>query len=595
MIKLFIFRKKYRNKNLIRRLSRLPLLLALLSILAFIYDFGFEHDLIISEWFSNLYLTTAGLGAFSVMTRYFFDDYRPKRKRIPYDLALFAFLVTLVLKHYGILDYEQLKILDRKLWLHTAIFLVFIREFAALRLEFKKALLNPAQIFILSFLSIIVLGSFLLLLPNATVSSISLTDALFTSTSAVCVTGLVVVDTGSTFTPIGQIIIAVLIQIGGLGIMTFASYFSYFFKGSASYESQLVLRDIVNADKLSEVFSILKVIVGITFLIEGAGAAMIYYSLDPITFANKGERLFFSLFHAISGFCNAGFSTLPNNFYEQAFRFNYPLHLITASLIILGGIGFPIVYNLLKFLRMSLIGLALRIAGRTRRIFQPRLINVNTRLVLVTSMLLLVLGTFAFLIPEYNNTLSEHTPTGKIVTAFFSATTTRTAGFNTVDFSTLSVPATLLVMVLMWIGASPASTGGGIKTSTFALALLNAVSIAKGKSRLELFNREIPANSINRAFAIIVLSIIVISVSTLLIALFDTDKGLLNICFESVSAYSTVGLSRGITASLSMASKIVLIFTMFIGRVGMLTLLIAVFRKHATGPYRLPTENILIN
>jgi Trk-type K+ transport system membrane component len=220
---------------------------------------------------------------------------------------------------------------------------------------------------------------------------------------------------------------------------------------------------------------------------------------------------------------------------------------------------------------------------------------VNTRIVLITSLLLTVFGAIAFFILEYYNTLADHSYFGKVVTAFFGSVTTRTAGFNTVDTGALNLHTILIVMFLMWVGASPASTGGGIKTSTLAVAILNTLSIVKGRNRLELFNREIPRSSVERAYAIIVLSIFVITISVVLISFFDSNIGLLNITFECISAYSTVGLSRGITSDLSIASKLVLIFTMFIGRVSMLTLLIALYKRVSSGIYRLPTENILIN
>jgi len=377
--------------------------------------------------------------------------------------------------------------------------------------------------------------------------------------------------------------------------MTFASYFSYFFKGGSSYENQLALRDITNAEKISDVFSVLKKIILITFLIEGIGAVLIYKTLDSSVIPSLFDRVFFSGFHAISGFCNAGFSTLPNSFYEGPFQFNYPLHLIVAFLFILGGLGFPIVFNLVKYIKTRSLITLLFLFRRKYIITTPRLINVNTRIVLITSILLTVLGTIAFFILEYNNTLANHNLFGKTITAFFGSVTTRTAGFNTVDTGALNLHTILIVMFLMWVGASPASTGGGIKTSTLAVAILNTISIVKGKTRLELFNREIPNSSVERAYAIIVLSIFVITTSVLLISFFDSEKGLLNISFECVSAYSTVGLSRGITSDLSSASKLVLILTMFIGRVSMLTLLIALYKRVSSEAYRLPTENILIN
>ncbi|MBN2175240.1 MAG: TrkH family potassium uptake protein, partial [Bacteroidales bacterium] len=292
-----------------------------------------------------------------------------------------------------------------------------------------------------------------------------------------------------------------------------------------------------------------------------------------------------------SGFCNAGFSTLENSLYEQGFRFNYLLHFTIAILFIIGGIGFPIVFNTITYLKHIILN---RLLSKRSK-YAPWIIGINTRIVVITTISLLAVGTLLFYIFEYNNTLSEHGAFGKIITAFFSAATPRTAGFNTVDTSTLHFSTIMIILVLMWVGASPGSTGGGIKTSTFAIAILNFMSIAKGKDRIEVFKREISPISIRRAFAILTLSIIVIGMSILLLVYYDGEKGLLPLAFESFSAFSTVGLSLGITGTLSDPGKIIIIFTMFIGRVSMLTILVAFMRRMVNLKYKFPTEDVLIN
>jgi potassium uptake TrkH family protein len=560
-----------------------------------IYDIGFFSQSDNTDLFQNIYFFTVFIGAISIIARYLHRKTRPKLNSLAFDIILFCFLSILILQYFQLHFLQSFSLFKHPYWLYIVIILVFIRELSALKMNFKKAVFNPAQLFLISFLTLIVTGSMLLMLPNATHSGITLIDAMFTSTSAVCVTGLIVVDTGSFFTQFGQIIILMLIQAGGIGIMTFTSYFSYFFKGVSSYENQLVLGQITNTEKIAEVFTVLKKIILITFLIEGLGALFIFQSIDSTVIPYLNKRIFFSVFHSISGFCNAGFSTLRNSFFEGPYQFNYPLHLIIASLIILGGLGFPIVFNLLKFIKAKIVYFLLGFYNKKRQQYIPGLININTRIVLITTLVLIVGGTLLFFLFEYNKTLSEHGFAGKIATAFFGAVTTRTAGFNTVDTAALSIPTLLIVIFLMWVGASPNSTGGGIKTSSFAIALLNILSIARGKSRLEVYNREISSTTVKKAFAIIVLSVFVISIAILSISLFEPDKSLLNISFECVSAYSTVGLSRGITADLSFASKLILIFTMFIGRVSTLTLLIAIIKKARPEIYRYPSESILIN
>ena len=587
--------RKYKIGNIFKKLLRIPFWISLISILVFIYDIGYQQQTSELEYLYFIYLVTIIAGCFSLLGRYILKHTRPRLKSWPFDFVLLIIYLCMIIEYTGITSIVLPVFLQNSFWLYFAIFLVFSREFSALNINFKRTVINPAQLFIFSFLIIIIIGGFLLMLPNATYSGISFVDAMFTSTSAVCVTGLIVQDTATYFTEFGQIIIILLIQIGGLGIMTFASYFSYFFTGSSSYENQIILHEMTNSEKVAEVFSTLKRIILITFAIEAFGAFLIYESIDQSLFQFQSDHIFFSIFHSISAFCNAGFSTLTNNLYDTSFRFNYSLQIIIALLIIFGGIGFPILFNLLKYIGQKIKFFFLRFIKKRRVRSSPRIINVNSRIVLITTFWLLLLGTALFFILEYYNTLNEHNFGGKLIVSFFSAVTPRTAGFNVVDTSALNIATILLVMLLMWIGASPASTGGGIKTSSLAVAWLNILSIARGKQRMEVFKREISSVSIHRAFAVIILSIFVIFLSISFLSIFEPDKGILNIAFECISAFGTVGLSTGITPHLCGASKIVLIFTMFIGRVNMLTILIALFKKSTTLVGRYPSESILIN
>jgi potassium uptake TrkH family protein len=590
-----LHRRKRKSAVILKRLGRIPFILGLFSILCIIYDFGFAHHVTEENILRKIYDITLVVGSISILARFFISGYRPRLKSVPFDLALLLLLV-LVLSNSEIGgSFIRVSLFSQPFWIYIATILVFLREFSGLRIEFKRAALNPAQIFVLSYLSLIVTGTFLFKLPEATVDGISLTDAFFTSVSAVCITGLAVVDTGSSFTILGQVIILLLFQAGGLGIMTFTSYFAYFFRGGSSYDSQLAMRDYTRSDRLSEVFTVLRRIIVITLIIETAGAILIFQTISPDLMPSLTDRLFFSGFHSVSAFCNAGFSLISESFYESPYRFNYPLHLVVAFLIIAGGMGFPIVFNLFRAAKTELRSLVRKFFYRYERIRSPWLVNVNTRLVLITTLILLVTGTVTILVLEYNNTLQEHRFHGKIIAAFFGAATARTGGFNTVDTAALSIPAALIIMFLMWVGASPSSTGGGIKTSTFTVALLSAIGIARGKTRLEVFRREIPDNSVNRAYTIIFLSVIVIGLTVMLLSIFNPEVNYLDICFESISAFSTVGLSRGITPNLTTASKLVLTLTMFIGRVGMLTILMALFNKGVSGNYRYPAESILIN
>lgn len=453
---------------------------------------------------------------------------------------------------------------------------------------------SPARLFTFSFLFLIILGTLLLLLPISTNGDISLVNALFTSTSAVCVTGLIVVDTSSHFTLFGQTIIMLLIQSGGLGVLTFASYFSYFFKGSSSYVSQIAISDIANTNKLGEVFLTLKRILIITLSIELFGAIWIYLSLDQSLIPSIGERIYFSIFHAVSAFCNAGFSTLPNGIMESGYIYNYPFQLSLIFLLTVGGLGFPIVINILKYIKHVLRRLFGRITSR-KDLHRPWVLTLGSKVNLWTVLFLIVGGTAFIFINEYDNILATHHGLGKFVTALFTATTPRTAGFNSINFNDLHLNSIIVVIILMWIGASPASTGGGIKTSTFAVAVLNFISLARGKNKIEIYKRRVSDITVQRAFATMTLSLLVIGIGVILISYFDENIRLLDIIFECFSAYSTVGLSLGVTPGISVASKITLVVLMFIGRVTMLTILIAFFKKMRSNNYRYPSDEILIN
>lgn len=578
----------------LKLLYRIALWTSIIGIIVFITDFGFSQNDFSQQLLDGFYIVVLGVGIISTFARYIENFRLIKRKVFVFDFLSICFTAWIYYMYLFVgVPFETDLLLENPIWVRIAVLFTFIREFSEVKFNYKRTLLNPAQLFVASFLMIILLGTFILMLPKTTYEGISFIDALFTSTSAVCVTGLIVVDTGSYFTEFGQIAIMTLIQVGGLGILTFASYFSYFFKGGSTYENQLALRDMTNSNKLGEVFSTLKYIILITFGIELFSGVLIYSSIQAENFQSQYDQIFFSVFHAISAFCNAGFSTLSGSLYEDGFKYNYFLQLTVIMTFVLGGLGFPIVSNIINYLKYRIRKLLS--FGKNKVNYRPWVLNLSSRINLITTFSISAIAFVAFFTLEYNNTLSEHEGLGKAVTALFGATTPRTAGFNTIDTASMLFPTTMMVFLLMWIGASPASTGGGIKTSTFAIATLNILSLAKGKTRIEIFRREIAEVSVKRSFAIISLSLIVIGSGIMLISFFDRDKHFIDIAFECFSAYSTVGLSLGITADLSSMSKLIIIVIMFVGRVSMLTIIIAIFKKIKHINYRYPTEEITIN
>jgi Trk-type K+ transport system membrane component len=569
-------------------------------LLIFLYDLGFAHSPAAEQALTYFYgaymlciilvlglrlvlLNKAGVPRSWVLAEY--------------GLMLFAGLGMLLafLPAQSVLPGTVLgRYVEQDLVILAVLVYVFLIELSRRSLNIYRLRYNPALLFIASFILLIVLGAGLLLLPRATANGISPLDALFTSASAVCVTGLITVDTATAFSGFGKAVILILIQLGGLGIMTFTSFLAMFFQRSSSFQNQLFMQGLINEESIGNTMRTIGNIVWITFLVEFVGACCIYASIGPAEIPRMHDRVEFAIFHSISAFCNAGFSTLSAGLYDTNFRFNYGFQLIIIALIIIGGIGFPIIFNLYRYLKAASRSRWRQLYYRERLVHTPRIINVNTKIVLLTSAALTVAGTALYYVMEYNSTMREHTGIGKFVTALFGGVTPRTAGFNTVDMTQLTMPLVLIYLLLMWIGASPGSTGGGIKTTTFSLALLNIYSIARGKERLELFGRHVPSKSVQQAFAVMMLSALVIGVAILLIKYFDPAIPLAQVAFEAFSAYSTVGLTLGITGTLSVGSKLVVIVTMFLGRVGTFTLIAGVVTKINDQNYRYPSENIII-
>ncbi len=508
------------------------------------------------------------------------------------EIILFVYLTLITLLNNTDLNIGSLHLIPIE-WMYLGIFSVTIIELSKSSMFFDQFYFNPTLLFVLSFLGLILTGTMLLMLPNSTIGrDLSFVDAMFMATSAVCITGLSVVDISSRFTEYGQIVLITLVQLGGLGIMTFTGFFGYFFSGGFSFKSQLMYTELIGENKVASVIRTLYKIIFITLFFELIGAVLLYLSVDPDLFNNERDRIYFAIFHAVSTFCNAGFSTLPGGLHHDQIRFDYPLLLIFTALFILGGLGFGIVFNTYNFIKNWFINIFRKIVYRQPFRFKAWVIGFNSRIIGYTSLFLTLFGLITVFLLEYNNALEEHSFTGKIVSALFIGSAPRSAGYNIIEMSQLATPTIMIIMLLMWIGTAPGSTGGGIKITTFAVAVLNIVSIARGKDRVEIFRREISPDSLRRAFSIISLSLLSLGISVLILSITDGEKGLFPLAFECFSAYGTVGLSLGITPELSNAGKIVLVFTMFIGRVGTLTLLVAFVKNTHPKTYHYPSEHM---
>ncbi|MGE6481844.1 TrkH family potassium uptake protein [Psychrobacter namhaensis] len=580
-----------------RLLNNFMIFISVAGVAVALLDSGFTLSTWLQQVFHIFYLAIIFLGFILTAGRYLYTKKPLTLNKVAvFDLFTSTAILILLAAHFT--DLVRLGLsgpVDGFVAIKIAVFVTFIREISDHDFNLKRTFLNPAQFFILSFLAVVLVGALLLMMPNATTQPLSFIDALFTATSAVCVTGLIVVDTATYFTTFGQVIIMGLIQIGGLGILTFVTYFSYFFKGGVSYETQASISEMSYMRGMVDVMSTLKSILYVTFAVEAVAAALIYISIYDLPNMDWTEQLFFSVFHAVSAFCNAGFSTFSAGLYDDSLRFNYPLQLIIAITFIFGGMGFSIVVNVLRYLRYRAERLIYRRSDQ-RCAYQPWLLNINSRITLITTGALLLIGLTGVMMFEYNNVLADHTSFfGKLVTGLFTAATPRTAGFNNIDMGELAFPTIMLTIFLMWIGASPNSTGGGIKTSTFAIALLNTLSLARGQTKVEVFKRQIAEISIRRAFSIVWLSLLVIGTGVTLISYDQPELDLIKVVFECFSAYSTVGLSLNLTAELSDFSKMVVSVIMFVGRVSMLTIFIALLKNMRQPNYRYPTEEITIN
>lgn len=446
----------------------------------------------------------------------------------------------------------------------------------------KSHRIEPAKYVVLGFLGIILLGTILLMTPFATNSrtSVSFIDALFTATSAVCVTGLVVLDTATTWSLFGRAVIITLIQIGGLGFMSIATMVPLIFNKKIDLKDRLILKEQLNQSKLRGIVKLLKNVFYLTFAIEFVGAIALSFAFVPRFGFIKG--IGHSLFHSISAFCNAGFDLLGRTYGEFSSVIGLndnAFVLITLSvLIILGGIGFPVIINLINHYK------------------DKERFTLHTKIVLMSTVVLLAIGTGLFFLLEYDNAMNELSFADKLTNSFMQSTTTRTAGFSSLDFTSLREGTLFMMMVLMFIGASPASTGGGIKTVTFMVLFMSARADIQNKADVNIFGRRISREIVRKAFAIFLIAMVFVVLGTFVLVIYEPQFNLIESSFEVVSAIATVGCSIGGSQNLSLIGKMIISVFMFAGRVGMITLFISLSHSKLNGSanIRYAEENILI-
>ncbi|MGM0376944.1 MAG: TrkH family potassium uptake protein [Bacteroidota bacterium] len=582
--------------NIRERFFRVINILALIASLSgvgiIIYFFGFSPDANTTLQLTSLLQRVLDFFLIKFLLQLFFD-FNPLRflkKNIWESIIMFAILTeSIIYFAFGEAYWLQLaqiaglSVNGYFLVVQILFWVIIIRESGRTSLPLKDFRISPAALLALSFLMLILIGTALLKMPEMTKSPISWADALFTATSASCVTGLIVQDTATFFTFKGQLTIMLLFQLGGLNMLTIATFIGSFYRKSGSLQTIHLMRDFLDTRETGTLTHTLRKVIYYSFFIEMAGAVLLYFTWgNQAMFHNTGERIFQSVFHAVSAFNNAGFSIFSNGLFEESVRFSYGAHIVIMVLIIAGGLGFVVLQDLFN-----------KSEQRTKRRYWGRL-SVNTRLVISVTGLLFLFGAVLFFIFENNNTLASHSTAGKVITALFQSATTRTAGFNTVDTSMLSIPTLLLFMFLMFIGANPGSTGGGIKTTTFGVALKATWANLRGKEHVEVFKRNIQWASVNKTYAIIILAVTFIFVFSTLLSVTNPGFSFREILFEQISAMGTVGLSLGITGELTTAGKMIIVVSMFVGRIGSLTMAILFSRKTISKNYRYANANLMI-
>ncbi|MDD4819858.1 MAG: TrkH family potassium uptake protein [Flavobacteriales bacterium] len=570
---------------------------ALLGIAALLFDHGFENSSynahvihITFRCIITFYYVKFVLGyLYSFTPKKYFKDYKVNGILLGIILCVLIYDATSPV-WVGELLKNLLDIDDPKLFSilveQTSFLLLLIIELGRASSFLPAMRMSAQKLFTLSFMILIFVGAGLLMLPRMSVAQydVSFVDALFTATSASCVTGLSVNEISEVFTLRGQLVIMLLIQFGGLNIITFATFFLILSKKNIGIKNQALIKDSLDAKNFTDSMQLLKEIFVSTFVIESIGAILIFFNWSNNTpFIDFYQKAYFSIFHSISAFNNAGFSLFQNGMMNYYCQNAYVLQFVIALLIILGGIGFPVIKDVFG-------DVIFKRHGKINRKW-----SLNTKIVVFTSLCLIFIGMFFFMLFEWNNGLKSHQWGGKIIVSFFQSVSARTAGFSSVDFSMLFNPTLILFIILMFIGASPVSTGGGIKTSTFTILLLSAINTIKGKERIDLEHSQVSNSAVLRSMTILLFSACFVILGTIILSFTQPGEDMMKLVFEEVSAFTTTGLSTGITPNLTTSSKIMLIVSMFMGRIGLLTFGFALISKIKPEPdYHYPKARIVI-
>ncbi len=583
-----------------KTISVLAVLSALTCIVSFVLLAGYDHQPSDRNLLHGLINTAQTVFAVQVVYNLVFK-FKSQVKTSPVvkfftDAAILSTGYTLVFAQPAHPVFPLLSHLIYSRWYINIVLLAYsVMECSRAVMAITARRTNPSLMLAVSFLFFILIGSLALMLPKCTVHPISYVDSLFMATSTVCITGLTTLDVSSTFTPIGLTVMAVLIQIGGIGVLTFTSFFALFFSGSTSVYNQLMIRDMVYSKSMNDLIPTLIYIIGFTLTIEAIGAVAIYFTIPATLGLTDYEKLVFAAFHSLNSFCNAGFSCLPQGLSNPALMTpGQAFFNITSVLILAGAIGFPILVNFKDIIFGRAKAMWDHLNGR-RTDIPLHLSDLNTKLVLVTTFSILIVSSVAFFALEYYNTLDGMSLWQKVSQSVFNSLVPRSAGFSSVDPADFLPITLIIVMIQMWIGGASQSLGGGIKVNTIATIWLDLRSVITGSSRTWVYDRCVSLPSVRRAYTVLVLSILSFFVFLGVLIYFEPGMSLKAILFETVSAVFTVGSSLGITAELCDASKFTLCAAMLLGRVGIISLLTGFFTHHRDISDLLPEDNVIIN
>lgn len=580
-----------KHKDRIQRTLRICSLVISIVTIACIFCY---HGLYITPFVKNLFSWIVHFSLCFYVAKYFVLFYYSlhRKEYLRQSWGEFLIIIVLIVQFISI-NVFHIDIVNAHnfenfylIFIQFYFLIVVLLELAKASGSLGKYHLNPPILMVESFLFLIAMGTILLKMPRMTTHGISFIDAFFTATSASCITGLSVVSTPECFTFKGQVVILILIQLGGMSILSFATFFSTFLSRSmVGLRYQYMIRDMMSSDRLSDSVGLLRSIVLTTFIIEAAGVAFLFtYWKSTGFFLSDKQNLFFSIFYTVSAFNNGGFVLIDDSLLNLGVPGSYFPQVVIMMLVFLGGIGFVTIRDFFSYRYI-----------RERNKYHWKSLMPQTKIVLYVTFAIIIIGTILFFMIEYNGVLKDIDGLGnKIFTSVFQIVTCRTSGFNVLDINMMHVSTIILILVAIFIGGSPSSTGGGIKTTTLFIVFKSVMATVKGKKDIEFNHKAISPSMVEKATTIMMMSATFILISCFLLTVVEPEVQLLHALFETSSAFTTCGLSTGECANWNWMAKLILIVNMYCGRIGTLTMAFALTRHRTESPHQYPDLYIML-